>query len=96
MTRGSRASQIATVSLPVSPGPGATSLTLASSSPASARKRSDFRAGKAEPAMREFLAHLLFSVGREIDDQQPPAGPQRPRRLANAARDRRGNAAPDG
>ena len=36
--------------------------------------------------MRVGLAQFLERVRREIDDQQPSAGPQRPRRLAHGAR----------
>ena len=41
--------------------------------------------GKAEPAMGVLVAQEFEIVRREIDDQQPPAGPQHARRLADGA-----------
>ncbi len=47
--------------------------------------------------MRELLAQVLLLMRGEVDDEQPPAGPQACARLRAArARDRRGSAAPDG
>ena len=84
--RGSRASQIATVSLPGSPAAGGTSRVSIGVRPASVEEAGDLLAGKAEPAMRELLAQKFLAVRGEIDDQQPPARPQRARRLAQRAR----------
>ena len=83
--RGSLASQIATVSLSGSPGAGRIWWVCAGSRPASARNASTSRIGEAEVAVGVVLAQELVVVLDEVDDDQPAAGPQRARRLADRA-----------
>ncbi len=97
MTRGSRASHSATVSLPGSPASGGTSLGLDRREAGFGQERLDLLVGEAEAAMRELLAQEFFAVRGEVDDEQPAAGTQARAPLrAGRARDRRENAAPGG
>ena len=82
--RGSRASQSETAILPCGPGGKgllAHDVEAGGFEPLRHRLRR-----KAEPAMGVLLAQEFEVVRREIDDQQPAARPQHPRRLADGAR----------
>ena len=86
MTRGSRASQIATVSLPASPGAGATSRVCDVDEAASVRKPAISSPEKPSRRCANCSRKKFLLVGGEIDDQQASARPQRARRLAQRAR----------
>ena len=93
--RGSRASHSETAILPCGPGGSVCWRTMIEAGGFEPLRHR--LGGKAEPAMRVLVAQEFEVVRREIDDQQPAAGPQHARRLADArGRCRRGSAAPGG
>ena len=97
MIRGSSASQSMTVSLPASPAAGGTRSRADVDEAGLGEIAFDLGGGEAEPAMREIAPQEFLLMRVEIDDDEPPAGRERPRRLARArGPDRRGSAAPDG
>ena len=85
MTRGSSASQNATVSLPASPLAGGTTLHADAGEPRLGKIALDLVDREAEAAMRELLAQEFLVVGVEIDDMRaarPAAAPAPPRQRA--------------
>ena len=80
---------------PLASGAGGSGWTRTCSKPAAASQSLICSGSKPEPDVSHLLAVLLAVVAQHVDDQQPPARPQRARRLAqHRAPARRRGAAP--
>ena len=89
------ASHSLTVSLPVAAPRGSNSSRVLEVEPGFGKPVGDLPVGEAEAQMRMLVAQEFQRVRREIDDDQPAARPQQPRRLADRhAPARRDSAAP--
>ncbi len=83
--RGSRPSQSETAILPSDAGSGARFRCSTTIEPGGLHPLRHGFGRKAEPAVGVLVAQEFEIVRREIDDQQPPAGPQHARRLVDRA-----------
>ena len=86
MTRGSSAIHSATVSLPASPFAGGDALRANRGQTRLGEIALDLVDREAEAPMRELVAQEFLVMGGEIDHQEPPARPQRPRGFGERAR----------